>query len=110
MALSSTQLEQLQGMLTEQLARLTNVMDSLKAGDPASNPERTNDNADIGNEATESSQLVEYESLERETQILLDRTQHALEQIKAGTYGITEEGKEIPFERLLIDPTATTTV
>lgn len=110
MALSSSQLEQLHGMLKEQHMRLTNVLESLKAGDPASNPERTNDNADIGNEATESSQLVEYESLERETQILLDRTQVALDRIEAGNYGTTEDGTEIPFQRLMIDPTATTTV
>lgn len=110
MALSSSQLEQLHGMLKEQHMRLTNVLESLKAGDPASNPERTNDNADIGNEATESSQLVEYESLERETQILLDRTQVALDRIEAGSYGTTEDGTEIPFQRLMIDPTATTTV
>lgn len=110
MSLSSDQIQTLRVKLLEQQEKLSEVLASLKAGDPASEVTRTTDNADVGTEAIESSELVAYESLERETQIMLDRIQESLSAMDAGTYGVTEEGEEIPFERLLIDPTATTTV
>jgi DnaK suppressor protein len=110
MTLSQTQIQGLKTQLLEQQAKLQDVLRSLKAGDPASDVNRPNDNADIGTEATESNDLVAYESLEHETQIMLDRIQGALERMEQGTYGVTDEGDEIPFERLSIDPTATTIV
>lgn len=110
MSLSQTQIQEFKTTLLEQQTKLTDVLASLKAGDPASDENRANDNADIGTEATESNDLVAYESLEHETQILLDRTNAALERIEQGTYGVTSEGESIPYERLLIDPTATTVV
>lgn len=110
MSLSTTQIAQLNDRLVLQAEKLEDVLSSLKAGDPSSTVTRTTDNADVGTEATESNELVAYESLENETQILLDRTTAALARIADGTYGVTEEGIEIPFERLMVDPTATTIV
>lgn len=110
MTLNQTQIQDLKKQLLEQQEKLQDVLQSLKAGDPASDTDRPNDNADVGTEATESNELVMYESLERETQNMLDRISAALERMEQGTYGVTDEGEEIPFERLSIDPTATTIV
>lgn len=110
MALSAQHIQELEKMLRVQHEKLTGVLTSLKEGDPASTVTRTTDNADAGTDAIESRELVEYEALERETSILLSRVEDALGRIKNGTYGVTDEGEEIPYERLLIDPTVTTTV
>lgn len=110
MALTQTQITTLKTRLEEQREKLQGVLRSLQAGDPASDTTRLNDNADLGAEAAESSELVAYESLERETQIMLDRVLAALARIDAGTYGITDDGAAIPYERLQVDPTATTIV
>lgn len=110
MSLSTTQIAELKEMLVKQQGKLEDVLASLQHGDPSSNDNRTNDNADIGTEATESNELISYESLENETSILLDRTTAALARIADGTYGVTEDGVEIPYERLMVDPTATTVI
>ncbi|MEP7167593.1 MAG: hypothetical protein ABI758_06495 [Candidatus Woesebacteria bacterium] len=110
MTLTNDQTQQIKKQLLEQQTKLQDVLASLKAGDPASDTERGTNNADVGTEATESNDLVAYESLEHETQIMLDRVNASLERIESGTYGTTAEGDIIPFERLTIDPTATTIV
>ncbi len=110
MALTAEQLTHLRGLLEEQRGKLQDVLASLTAGNPASTTTRTTDNADVGTEATESTELVEYETLQRETTILLDRVTAALARLDAGTYGVTDTGEDIPYERLLVDPTVTTTV
>ncbi len=110
MALTDTQLQQFKATLSAQYEKLQGVLTSLKNGDPSSDVTRTTDNADIGTEATESNELVAYESLENETTILLERTKAALDRIEAGTYGVTDDGVEIPYERLMVEPTATTTI
>lgn len=110
MSLSTSQVNSLKTKLETQKSKLDDVLKSLINGDPSSTVTRTTDNADVGTEATESNELVEYEALENETQILLNRTNAALERIANGTYGVTDDGAEIPFERLEVDPTATTTI
>jgi RNA polymerase-binding transcription factor DksA len=110
MALSSDQLQTLRKQLELQKTKLEDVLQSLKAGDPASDSSRTINNADAGTDAIESSELVEYASLERETQLLLSATKDALVKMDEGTYGVTADGEEIPFERLQVDPTASTIV
>lgn len=110
MSFSTEQLNHLKGKLEAQKSKLEDVLQSLKNGDPSSTVTRTTDNADVGTEATESKEMVEYEALENETQILLDRTNAALERMSAGTYGVTDDGLEIPFERLDVDPTVTTVI
>lgn len=110
MSLTPQNIETLKKMLETQREKLEDVLTSLKNGDPSSNVTRTTDNADVGTEATESNELISYESLENETAILLERTTTALDRIEAGTYGVTQDGEDIPYERLLVDPTATTIV
>ncbi len=110
MALTTDQVQTLKEKLEVQKGKLEDVLRSLVNGDPSRNDTRTTDNADVGTEATESNELVMYESLEAETKILLERTTDALARIDQGTYGITEDGEDIPFERLEVEPTATTTV
>lgn len=108
MALTADQITILRKKLIEQQKELTDVLTSLKAQDPALSPDRVNDNADIGTDASEDVALVEFESLEQKTQILLTRTTDALKRMEQGTYGTTDDGEEIPFERLMVDPTVTT--
>ncbi len=110
MHLNSDQLEKLKGQLEERQEKLRGSMSSLERTNPASDPERLNENSDIGDEATEDAELVRHESLQSETGIMLKRVEEALSRIEDGTYGTTLEGEEIPYERLLADPTATTLV
>lgn len=110
MHLSSTQLATLKGKLEEQQRKLRDVLASMESTDPTRDNERTSDNAESAAEATESTDLDRYESLERESRILLTRVEEALSRIDDGTYGHTADGKDIPFERLSVDPTATTLV
>lgn len=109
MHLTAEQINRLDLLLATQEEKLKGVLASLVAADPAMTGDRSND-ADLGTEAIESLELDTYESLERETRILLERTVDARARIQAGTYGVTASGEAIPFERLLIDPTVTTIV
>lgn len=110
MHVSDEQLHTLKQKLEENRVKLMEVSASLEKTDPANDTERGLDNADIGTEATESGELVRHESLENETRIMLERTEAALARMENGTYGHTEDGQDIPYERLLVDPTATTLV
>ena len=110
MHLSPSQLQTLKDKLEDQQQKLRDVLSSLERTDPANDEDRSSDNADVGTEATESEELVRHESLERETEIMLKRTEEALANITTGTYGHTSDGREIPYERLLIDPSVTTLV
>jgi DnaK suppressor protein len=110
MHLSKEQIAQLKANLEAQAIELRSVTSSLEKTDPALDPERGNENADEGDDATESREMERHESLEREANGILVRVEEALARIEEGTYGHTVDGVEIPFERLMIDPTATTTV
>lgn len=110
MHLTDEQQTLLKQKLLEQQEKLEKVMASFDVSDPAMNEDRTNDNADVGNEAGESEELVRHQSLRTETTIMIDRIKEALERLEEGSYGYTADGKEIPYERLLVDPTATTLV
>lgn len=110
MHLSSSQLQTLREKLEDQQQKLRGVLSSLEKTDPANDEDRSSDNADVGTEATESEELVRHESLEHETEVMLKRTEQALVAIENGTYGHTADGRDIPYERLLIDPSVTTLV
>lgn len=110
MPLTKDQLNTLREKLLEQQKKLRDVLVSLEKSDPANDPERSNDNADTGTDAIESGELVRHESLEQETENLLIRTESALAAMENGSYGLTQDGQEIPFERLMVDPTVTTTI
>jgi RNA polymerase-binding transcription factor DksA len=110
MALTQQHIEQLHKKLLEEQKKLHSVMESFVVSDPVNDTDRLDDNADVGTDARESEELVRHESLERETKIMIDKTEAALKRIKEGTYGKTADGREIPYERLLVDPTADTLV
>lgn len=110
MALSAQQLQVLQEKLVEEKMRAEHTLNSLRTTDPANDPERLDDNSDVGDEAGESLELDRHEVLERQTSSVLQRIDEALARIDAGTYGVTSDGEDIPFERLMVDPTATTLV
>ena len=110
MHLSDSQLATLKGNLQEQQKKLRDVLSSLEKTDPANDTERSTDNADLGTEATESNELVRHESLEHDTGIMLERVETALARMEDKSYGHTEDGRDIPYERLLIDPSVTTLV
>lgn len=110
MALTAQQLQTLRDKLAEQKRKLHSVLGMIDGSDPALDEARVDDNADIQNEAMEDQDLVRSESLRAEADIMLKRVMQSLEQMEKGTYGTTADGQEIPYERLLIDPTATTLV
>lgn len=110
MALTTAQIDELKSQLLIQRQKLLGVLDDLSGGDPANDVDRVDDNADVQTDAKESEELLRHESLETETKIMLERVDAALARISDGGYGKTDEGEEIPFERLKIDPTVTTTV
>jgi len=110
MHLTSSQLENLKQRLEESQSKLRSSLSSLEKTDPAADVDRLNENADSGDDATEDRELVRHESLQSETGIMLKRVEEALSRIEDGTYGVTLEGDEIPYERLAADPTATTLI
>lgn len=110
MHLSKSQLSTLKSKLEEQELKLRNVLSSLQKTDPAGDVERSNENADLGDEATEDRELLRHESLLSETELMLRRVEEALIRVEEGDYGHDLSGNPIPYERLLIDPTATTLV
>lgn len=110
MALTNDQLETLKKKLLEERQKLENVLVSLEEQSVVGDTDRVNDNADQGTDALEEENLIRNESLVAKTEVMLSRIRQALARIDAGTYGKTEDGTDIPYERLLIDPTATTTV
>lgn len=110
MSLNESQLQTLKDRLVKDKAKLEAVLETLVAEDPVSNEKRRDDNADVGTEATESNELERSQSLEDSTKLMLKRIDEALQRMEQGTFGKTLEGEEIPYERLLIDPTVTTVV
>lgn len=110
MHLNSTQLEKLKLQLLERQEKLRGTLSSLEKTNPVADADRLNENADVGDDATEDRELVRHESLQSETEIGLKRVEEALSRIEDGSYGHTLEGEAIPFERLSVDPTATTLV
>ena len=108
--LSQTQLDTLRTQLKEQQEKLQTVWYSLEKTDPANDPERLNENSDLQDDATEDVEMVRHESLKAETQEMINRVAAALERMDKGTYGIAHGGEQIPYERLLVDPTAETIV
>lgn len=110
MHLSNEQLNELKKKLVETQTNFRSVVDSLEKTDPASDVDRLSENSDLGDEATEDRELIRHESLQSESNLILSRVEEALARMEEGTYGVTAEGEEIPFERLMADPTATTLV
>ena len=72
------------------------------------------ENPDYGrSEEDNATELADYEALTAASSSASMRTEEveaALSRITAGTYGVTEEGVEIPENRLRANPAATTVI
>jgi len=103
-------LQQLKQKLLESKAKLLEVRKDVDAENPIHDEDRVDDNASPDTDAREELQIFRSEVVGTEVGDMLARIDAALDQIEKGTYGHTEDGKEIPVERLLADPTAATLV
>lgn len=109
--LSQDQLQELKQLLETNLAEMEDYASSLDEEDPKQYPERTNDNAEIGEEALEDYDLMENEALGNAVDNSITEIRAALQRMEQGTYGLDEEtGEPIPFARLKLFPTARTNV
>lgn len=97
-------------MLLDQRTKLDSVRLDVDAQNPIHDVDRINNNASPDTDATEEVQILSSEVLTTEVSESLARVNAALKRMEEGTYGLTANGQEIPVERLLADPTATTLV
>lgn len=98
-------------LLQEKVVSLADYLETKREEDPRQYADRTNDNAESGDEAMENYEMIESEVLEGSAEEMLTEAQAALERIEQGTYGLDEEtGEPIPFARLKLYPSARRTV
>ncbi len=113
MAISKENLQQLKKLLEEEKNKLENDLNKIakpvnkKEGDYETNYE------DIGSDrdenATEVNQYAQSLAVEDSLENRLQNVLKALAKMKTGKYGICEKcQKEIPLERLMINPSART--
>lgn len=109
--LSQPQLQELKQILISKKEKLKDYLETLEEEDPRSYPDRTNDNAESGEEALEDYEMIENEVLEGNAEEMLAEIEAALQRMEEGTYGQdTETGEDIPYARLKLYPTAKHTV
>lgn len=93
--------------LLHEQQKLLKRKDELKKEDPFEDTGRVDDNADIGQEASEQWGHQRVEALKLEIDKMLIRVRKTLTKIKIGRYGLCEKcGKLIDTDRLAINPTA----
>lgn len=93
--------------LLHEQQKLLKRQDELKKEDPFEDVGRVDDNADIGQEASEQWGHQRVEALKFEIDKMLIRVRKTLTKIKIGRYGLCEScGKLIDTDRLAINPTA----
>lgn len=102
-------LDFLKQMLINKRAKLAQVREENAQESPALDDTRADDNSS-DTDAREEVQLLHTEVVGGKVDEMLARIDAALDRIAKGTYGLTADGKEIPVERLLVDPTATSLV
>ncbi|MBI5150978.1 MAG: hypothetical protein HZA34_00195 [Candidatus Pacebacteria bacterium] len=103
-------LQTLKQRLLERRAKLSEVQKVVDEANPVHNEDRVNNNASPDTDAREEAQILESEVVGSEVVDMLARVNGALDRMEKGIYGLTHDGKEIPIQRLLVDPTATTLV
>ena len=114
-SLAKSTLKKFQNQLEEEKERLIALieerereMEEAKATETASERNPDPDSADA---ASMKFEYMKEMSLERNSLDLLNKVEHALERVGAGTYGICEScGDAIPVARLEVLPYATTCV
>jgi len=93
--------------LLHQQQKLLKRKDELQKEDPFGDVARIDDNADIGQEATEQWGHQRVEALRAEIDKMLINVRKALTKIKIGSYGICERcGNMIDTDRLAVNPTS----
>lgn len=103
-------LQTLKQKLLERRTKLTGVKKVVDEANPVHSEDRLSNNASPDTDAREEVQILESEVVGSEVGDMLARVDAALDRMEKGIYGLTQDGKEIPIERLLVDPTATTLV
>lgn len=103
-------LQRLKQMLLEKKAKLLAIQKEVDEENPKNDVDRMNDNASSDTDAREEVQMLQSEVVNSQVVESLVNVEAALDRIEKGTYGITADGKQIPVERLLVEPTATTLV
>ncbi len=100
-------LDEIKKHIEEEKKRIQENLDSLKAQDPFSDPDRLNDNAASDTEANEETSHDRVEAIEKELRRNLQDIEDALTRIKLGKYGTCQNcGKMIDTDRLAVKPTA----
>ncbi len=97
-------------MLLDQKAKLVGYKQDVDEENPIHDVDRLDDNASADTDASEEVSILNSEVLSSEASESLARVNDALKRMEKGTYGHTDDGTQIPVERLLADPTATTLV
>lgn len=93
--------------LMKEQQELLKRKDALKKEDPFADINRVNDNADVGQEASEQWGHQRVEALRLEIDRMLVIIRKSLTKIKLGKYGLCEQcGKMIDTDRLAINPTS----
>jgi len=93
--------------LLHEQQKLLKRRDELKKEDPFEDAGRVDDNADVGQEASEQWGHQRVEALKLEIDKMLIRVRKTLTKIKIGRYGLCENcGRLIDTDRLSIIPTA----
>jgi RNA polymerase-binding transcription factor DksA len=96
--------------LLKKKEKLLSVRKEVELENPAGDEDRLTNNASPDADAREEVQMLASEVVGTEVDEMLTRVDAALQRMERGTYGVTADGKDIPVERLLVDPTATTLV
>lgn len=97
-------------LMTDQKAIIERLSE-LKLQDPFSDPEHSSDNAANDNDAREEEGHDRISAQIDELNSQLSAIEKALKKMEDGNYGICEvTGQQIPKERLMVFPTATTIV
>ncbi len=108
--ITNEQMQELKAKLLSEKERILKLKATIDSDSPVNDPDRLNDNAASDAEASEENRMITTEVMSQETGDMLTKIESALERMENGTYGLTTDGQEIPVERLLVDPTATTLV
>ena len=97
-------------MLLEKKVKLLAIQKEADEENPKNDVNRIDDNASSDTDAREEVQMLQSEAVNSQVIESLVSVEAALDRIEKGTYGVTADGKTIPVERLLVDPSATTLV
>ena len=98
---------QQQTKLEEEITRLQQQIQKLKADDPFADPDYASDNAAVDTDVREQDYHAINEAQSKELQRRHKEVQNAINKIKKGSYGFCQKcGNDIPMPRLELVPEA----